>query len=44
MKILEIPVQWYYDGSSKINVWRDSVRMMRELIQIRVNGFKGIYR
>lgn len=44
MKILEIPVQWYYDGSSKINVWRDSIRMIRELIQIRLNGWKGLYR
>lgn len=43
MRILEIPVQWYYDGSSKINVWRDSIRMIRELIQIRLNGRKGLY-
>lgn len=44
MKIVEVPVQWYYDDSSKINVLRDSWRMFRELIQIRLNGFNGLYK
>lgn len=42
-RIVEVPVQWYYDGNSKINVLRDSVKMFRELLQIRGNDRKGLY-
>lgn len=41
--IQEVPVHWYYDGQSKVNVLRDSVRMFRELLQIRKNGKAGFY-
>ena len=43
-EIIEVPVQWYYDGNSKINVIRDSFRMLKELLQIRVNYFRGAYK
>ncbi len=42
-KIVEVPVQWYYDGNSKINVLQDSLKMFRELLQIRQNYRKGLY-
>ena len=42
-KIIEVPVQWYYDGNSKINVLRDSLKMLRELLQIRKNARAGVY-
>ncbi len=42
-KIIEIPVQWYYDGNSKINVIQDSLKMFRELLQIRKNYHAGLY-
>lgn len=42
-QIIEVPVQWYYDGNSKINVIRDSVKMFRELLQIRKNYRAGLY-
>lgn len=42
-EIIEVPVQWYYDGNSKVNVLRDSVKMFRELLQIRQNYRKGLY-
>ena len=42
-KIEEVPVQWYYDGNSKINVAKDSVKMFRELLQIRENYAAGRY-
>ena len=41
--IIEVPVQWYYDGNSKINVAQDSMKMFNELLQIRENDRKGIY-
>ncbi len=42
-KIIEVPVQWYYDGNSKVNVLRDSIKMFRELLQIRKNYRAGLY-
>jgi len=42
-EIIEVPVQWYYDGNSKVNVIQDSMKMFRELLQIRDNYRKGIY-
>ena len=40
---IEIPVQWYYDGDSKVSVIRDSLKMFRELLQIRKNYKAGLY-
>ncbi len=42
-RIIEVPVQWYYDGNSKINVIRDSIKMFRELLSIRKNYQAGLY-
>ena len=42
-QIVEVPVQWYYDGNSKINVIQDSLKMFRELLQIRKNYRDGLY-
>ena len=43
-KIVEVPVRWYYDGQSKVHVLNDSVKMFRELLQIRRNEKSGIYK
>jgi dolichyl-phosphate beta-glucosyltransferase len=42
--IQEVPVHWYYDGQSKVNVLKDSFRMFKELLQIRRNGRAGLYK
>lgn len=41
--ILEVPIPWYYNDDSKVNVFRDSSRMFLDLIQIRKNGKAGLY-
>lgn len=41
--ILEVPIPWYYNDDSKVNVFRDSTRMFMDLIQIRKNGRAGNY-
>lgn len=41
--ILEIPIPWYFNPESKINVLRDSWRMFLDLLTIRRNGRKGLY-
>lgn len=43
-KIIEVPIQCYYEGNSKVNMFRDSIHMLKELIQIRVNYFRGVYK
>ncbi len=42
-KIKEIPVSWLYVESRRVNVVRDSIEGLRELVSIRLNNSKGIY-
>lgn len=41
--ILEIPIPWYFNPESKVNVLRDSWRMFIDLLTIRRNGRKRLY-
>jgi glycosyltransferase involved in cell wall biosynthesis len=41
--ISEIPIPWYFNPESKINVLRDSWRMFTDLLAIRRNGWQGKY-
>ena len=43
LRLLEIPVRWYNDDRSKVNVVRDSTRMFGEVMQIRRNARHGFY-
>ncbi|GAB4482165.1 MAG: glycosyltransferase family 2 protein [Anaerolineales bacterium] len=43
LPILEVPIPWYFNPESKINVGRDSWRMFRDLLEIRRNGRLGRY-
>ena len=43
LPILEIPIPWYFNPESKVNVLRDSWRMFRDLLVIRRNGRLGKY-
>jgi dolichyl-phosphate beta-glucosyltransferase len=42
-RILEIPIQWYFNADSKISVFRDSLRMFLDLLLIRRNTHRGVY-
>jgi len=42
-RIVEVPINWYYRASSRINPINDSVDMFREVFKIRANGRRGIY-
>ena len=42
-KIVEIPIHWYFNADSKISVFRDSLRMFLDLLQIRRNAGRGLY-
>ena len=43
LRLAEIPVRWNDVAGSKVNVVRDSRRMITELMQIRKNASKGVY-
>jgi dolichyl-phosphate beta-glucosyltransferase len=42
-KVIELPIHWYYNPHSKINVVRDSFKMGVDLLTIRLNGLRGVY-
>lgn len=42
-RIIEVPIDWYFDSNSKVRVVKDSFRMMRDLVGIRRNGHRGLY-
>jgi dolichyl-phosphate beta-glucosyltransferase len=43
LRLKEIPVRWNHCEGSKINVFRDSQKMFREINQIRRNAKLGVY-
>ena len=43
-RIVEVPIPWYFNPESKIRILRDSWRMLRDLILIRRNSLRGMYR
>jgi len=43
-KIKELPVTWENSLDSKLNAISDSYKMFKELIQIKINDFKGAYK
>ncbi|MGE5463478.1 MAG: dolichyl-phosphate beta-glucosyltransferase [Syntrophothermus sp.] len=42
-RIIEVPIQWYYNADSKISIFRDSLRMFLDLLLIRRNARRGLY-
>jgi dolichyl-phosphate beta-glucosyltransferase len=43
LKIIEIPINWYYFPGSRVRVVRDSINMFLDLFRIRLNWTKGLY-
>lgn len=43
LTIAEVPINWYYGESSRINPIQDSINMFREVFKIRANGRRGMY-
>jgi hypothetical protein len=44
MKTVEVPVEWAHDHRSKINPFRDGLRMALEVLKVRWNAWVGRYR
>ncbi|MBX3000278.1 MAG: glycosyltransferase family 2 protein [Caldilineaceae bacterium] len=43
LRVLEVPINWYYMTESRVNPIRDTINMLREVLRIRRNGQRGIY-
>jgi len=42
-KVVAVPINWYHDPDSRVNPIHDTWRMFRDVLRIRLNGWKGIY-
>ena len=42
-RIIEIPINWYYNPESKLNIFGDAIKMMADILKIRQNGRRGLY-
>lgn len=44
LKIAEVPVEWHYQETRNVSPIKDSLEGLRDLINIRINSLKGIYK
>ncbi len=42
-RIVEVPVDWYFDPDSRVRLVGDSLRMAWDLLTIRWNALRGVY-
>ena len=42
-KIKEVPVEWHYAETQKLDPLKDSLRMARDVIKVRLNDIRGVY-
>ncbi|MCL4260731.1 MAG: glycosyltransferase family 2 protein [Anaerolineales bacterium] len=42
-RVREIPIDWYYHPDTKVNAWRDALRMIADIFHIRLNALRGLY-
>ncbi len=42
-RVKEVPVQWLNEPNSRVHAIRDSVKMLRDLLKIRYNAWRGKY-
>ncbi len=43
-KVVAVPINWYHDADSRVNPVQDTIRMVRDVLKIRINGWRGLYR
>jgi dolichyl-phosphate beta-glucosyltransferase len=44
LKIVEIPIPWYFNPDSKVNPGVDAIKMAVDILKIRWNAIRGAYR
>jgi len=43
-KIKEVPIIWHHVATSRVNPIKDSLRMFRDVVKVRLNDLRGVYR
>jgi len=43
-KIKEVPIIWHHVATSRVNPIKDSLRMFRDVVRVRLNDLAGIYK
>jgi glycosyltransferase involved in cell wall biosynthesis len=43
MRVREVPINWYYDPDTKIRAVRDAINMLRDILRIHQNAWRGAY-
>jgi len=43
-RVAEVPVQWRYGDETKVNPLRDSIRNFKDVLRVRLNDWRGVYR
>ena len=43
-KVKEVPVMWRYGEQTKVNPLRDSIRNFQDVLRVRLNDWRGMYR
>ena len=42
-RVREVPVNWYHVNGSKVNPVKDSLRMISDILRVRLNDLRGLY-
>ena len=42
-RMIEVPIDWYYQSESKVRAVRDALRMIRDIFTVRRNARRGLY-
>lgn len=43
-KIKEVPIIWHHVATTRVNPIKDSLKMFRDVLKVRMNDIKGVYR
>lgn len=43
-RVKEVPVNWYYSPGTKVNPLKDSYRMFKDILKVRTNDVRGVYK
>jgi dolichyl-phosphate beta-glucosyltransferase len=41
--VVAVPIEWYFDADSRVNPLHDTWRMVRDVMRIRINHWRGVY-
>jgi dolichyl-phosphate beta-glucosyltransferase len=43
MRVLEVPINWYYQDRSQVKPIQDTYHMFLEVLRVRLNAWRGLY-